>query len=159
MAPAWLSYVPIFGTLGVGTVIATFVGARLWSDVNAVKRCLEKLDKCKDAGVRGIRLSAAGDPTKAGSQEPFTLLSGLEDALAETFRRKPDYVSVQTALATFTQALQPADGFGDDAALAATVAADCERLDRARQGLRRVLLRIAEKNWVFHFVRGRFHGG
>jgi hypothetical protein len=114
------------------------------------------VDRCKEAGLRAIRLSAAGETSKKDIQEPFTLLRGVEDALVDTFGRAEGFSAIQAELGKFTAALEPADSLSQNRAIQATVARDCDALDQARHGLRRAILRIADRNPLFRLI-GRHH--
>jgi hypothetical protein len=148
--------VPALGALGLGTLVAGLVGRRIYGHVDACRRCLRQIDMCKEAAVRAIRMNGAGDPSKATSQEPFTLLSGLEDALLDTFGSGSRYPRILQELGRFSGALVPADGFAESSAIAATVERDCNELTQARRDLRRVVLNAAAENPFFRMA-GRHH--
>lgn len=128
---------------------------RLTAFSDAAVRCLQRLDTCKEAGLRAIRLNAADQAQAKEGQEPFVLLSGLEEALRDTFGSRDGYALITAKLGEFTRGLDPADPFSSTKATAASVTQDAERLELARRELRTAILRCARQDFVFRMGGGR----
>lgn len=130
-----------------------FVGSRwLQAFPDACVRCLQAVDSCKDAALTSMLLNSAGKPDVQTSKAAFSRLSRLEDSINDTFggALTDDHRRIITALHGFEAAVYPADGLTiTGASTAASIDADRERLSQARHDLRRAILFVAERNWLF----------
>lgn len=101
--------------------------------------------------MTAMNLNAAGKPEAKESRAPFSELTGLRDALLDTFgERDGAYPKMEMLLNALEAAIDPADGLvANGASTKDTVKGDIERLTAARHELRRAILQIAEKNVLF----------
>lgn len=124
--------------------------ARAYPD--ACVRCLQAIDRAKDAAIISMQQNAAGKPDVKDSKAAFAALSKLQDALNDTFGRthSPTYRRLRQAAVRFEAAVDPADGLSPNAAAtAASLDADLVELSAARNELRRQVLAIAERHPLF----------
>jgi hypothetical protein len=113
---------------------------------------LQAIDRSKDAAIISMHQNAAGKPDTKDSKAAFSALSKLQDALSDTFGgiNSPTYQRLQSALARFEAAVDPADGLSHNAAAtAASIDDDLKEIASARNELRRHVLLIAEKHPLF----------
>jgi hypothetical protein len=151
-----VNVLPLLAALGVGTIIGgvsvflfqTWV--RAYPD--ACVRALQGLDRCMDAAIISMMQNAAGKADAKETKAVYAALTKLHYTVNDVFghTQGPPWTRLQSALIQFENAIDPADGLSQNtAATAATVDEDVEKLRTARHELRRAMLFIAERHFLF----------